>query len=405
LWQLGQRLQNADQGEEMDDVTSQDIPSTPARRIALLLERSPQAKAALAQALVLPPSKLADVLKGHGELSLSDLVTAADVLDVPVTYLAGQLDSDHSLAVSLRLGHAQQSGAPEQALAYAHTLIRRLVLLDLWQGAQPGALDEMGLDYSDLFKEAGQRTAGKVRDALELGDRPIADLVGLVEGCGIPVVFQLLPENLHGINVRDEQDGRVLRAIVVSSGDYWTRQRFTLAHELCHDLYDDEGQVIVDEVEVPDTLPELRAESFARHLLLPSRALADEVHAARTAGQRLFALVAGLLTPSGVSRDVILKALVDDGYVPDGDERLAALRSSRVEDLMEAAGLADVWRELCERQHEPSGSPWLVERAVRAYGEGLVDMSVVVELLGEDEQSVARRLAQAGWQLAETSQP
>jgi hypothetical protein len=64
---------------------------------------------------------------------------------------------------------------------------------------------------------------------------------------------------------------------------------------------------------------------------------------------------------------------------------------------MELAGLGEAWTELRQRQHEPSGSPWLVERAVRAYGEGLVDVSVVAELLGDDEQSVARQLGDAGW--------
>ncbi len=384
-------------------MASEDFPSTPAAKIALLLERSPQDEASLGQALQLRPEELADVLQGRRELSLSDLVTVADVMDVPVAYLAGQIDSDRSLAVSLRLGQAQQSGAPERALAYAHMLIRRLVLLDLWQGQQPGALDGMGVDYNAMAREAGQRTAGKVRDALELGDEPIADLVGLVESCGIPVAFQSLPENLHGINVRDEQYGRVLRAIVVSSGDYWTRQRFTLAHELCHGLYNDDGQVIVDDVEVPDTLPEIRAESFARHLLLPRRALREEIEAARRAGERPSSLVPRLMTTYGVSRDAVLRSLVEDEHVQPSDRRLADLRSVRVEELMDGAGLADVWQELCERQHEPSGSPWLVDRAVSAYSEGLVDVPVVAELLGEDEQSVARRLTEAGWQPVEPS--
>jgi len=125
-------------------------PSTPRERIALLLEGSPDAETTLAQALLLRREELADMLLGRRDLSLSDLVTAADVLDVPVTYLAGPVDSDRSLGVSLRLGQAQQSGAPEQAVAYADTLVRRLALLDLWQGTQPGRLDGMGVHYGGL---------------------------------------------------------------------------------------------------------------------------------------------------------------------------------------------------------------------------------------------------------------
>ncbi|MFI6797611.1 ImmA/IrrE family metallo-endopeptidase [Streptosporangium canum] len=378
-------------------MTRQEVPRTPGSRITQLLQRSPQAADVLAQSLSLSSQSLAEVLRQPEGLSLSDLVTAADVLDVPVTYLAGQTDEAHSLAVSLRLGQAQESGVPEQALQYAHMLIRRLTLLDSWQGIMPGALDELGVDYSQLYKEAGQRTAGKVRDALNLGNEPILDLVGLVERCGIPVAFRPLPNNLHGINVRDDSNGHVRRAIVVSSADYWTRQRFTLGHELCHGMYDDEGQVIVDEVDVPQTLPELRAEAFARHLLLPVGALRVEMEAARAAQEPPHALLARLMLTYGVSRTVVLKALVDDGLVPPADARLTLLEAEPVRNLMDSAGQAQTWQELCEGQHEPSGSPWLVERAVQAYGEGLLDIAVVAELMGEDESAVRRMLAEAGW--------
>ncbi|MGW2214041.1 ImmA/IrrE family metallo-endopeptidase [Nonomuraea sp. NPDC001684] len=378
-------------------MTRQEVPSTPGGRITQLLERTPQVANPLAEALSLDLESLAELLRQPAGLSLSDLVTAADVLDVPVTYLAGQTDGSHSLAVSLRLGQAQESGVPERALQYAHMLIRRLTLLDSWQDTRQGALDELGVDYSSLYVEAGRQTAGKVRDALGLGDEPIPDLVSLVERCGIPVAFQPLPHNLHGINVRDDSNGRVRRAIVVSSADYWSRQRFTLAHELCHGLYDDEGQVIVDEVELPQTLPELRAEAFARHLLLPMGALRAEREATQAAGEPAHTLLVRLMLTYGVSRSVVLKALVDDGFVPPDDGRLAMLKAEPVRNLMGSAGHAQSWQELCEGQNEPSGSPWLVERALHAYGEGLVDIAVVAELMGEDEPEVRRMLADAGW--------
>ncbi|MEV6979926.1 ImmA/IrrE family metallo-endopeptidase [Sphaerisporangium sp. NPDC051017] len=341
---------------------------------------------------------LGNLLKGGGgKLSLSDLVTAADILDVPVTYLTGQSSGEGNLAVSLRLGQAQESGVPVQALQYADMLLRQLRLLDLWQGPQLSVLDGLGLDHSHMRKEAGQRSAGKVRDALALGDQPIHDLVQLVEDCAIPVAFQPLPENIHGINVRDERGGEVRRVIIVNACDYWTRQRFTLAHELCHGLYDDDGQIIINEVTPPDTLPEVRAESFARYLLLPSEALASEVKVARTEQIQPAEFTARLMLTYGVSRHVVFKALVEDGHVPAGDTRFAILEKESIKIQMARAGLDSKWDELCERQHEPSGSPRLVERAVRAYGEGLVDIAIVAELLGEDKDSVAQRLAEAGW--------
>ena len=76
---------------------------------------------------------------------------------------------------------------------------------------------------------------------------------------------------MHGLNVQDEREGISTRLIIVSSSGPWTLQRYTLAHELGHSLYNDAGQVIVDLVEEPDRLPELRAEnslaiSCSRHV-------------------------------------------------------------------------------------------------------------------------------------------
>ena len=99
----------------------------------------------------------------------------------------------------------------------------------------------------------------------------------------------------------------------------------------------------------------------------------------------------------GVSKDVVLRALVDDGLVDASDDRLKAIQSTRVFDLMTSTGHGNSWRELCEGQHEPSGSPSLVERVVVAYGAGQVSLKVVADLMGRDETETLHALEQAGW--------
>jgi Zn-dependent peptidase ImmA (M78 family) len=380
-------------------MTGDALPTTPAGRISLLLTRTPDAAAELGRALLLSPDMSVDqALAGGLELSLSDLVAAADVLDVPVTVLVGQVPLDRNLAVSLRLGLAQKPNAPVEDLEYADMLLQHRALLDLWQDTPATSpVLAVPLSHDHLYKKAGQVTAEHVRDALRIGDEPIVDLVDLVEDCGVPVAFRALQAGVHGLNVRQEHRGRVLRAILVSTRDPWTRQRYTLAHEMCHGLYDDEGQVIIDEVTVPDTLPELRAEAFARHLLLPQRALRNQVVAARNRGEGAPVLVARLMTAYGISRDALLNALVADGHATE--ERVAVLRAphTRVAELMENADLVQVWNELSEGQHEPSGSPWLVRRALDAYGSGWVDVSVVADLVDREVSDTERQLAATGW--------
>jgi hypothetical protein len=245
------------------------------------------------------------------------------------------------------------------------------------------------------WKEAGKISAQRVRDGLHLGEEPITDLVGLAEELGFPVAFRRLPERVHGLNVQDAREGTVTRLIIVSTSGPWTQQRYTLAHEVCHGLYDDAGQVIVDLVEVPDLLPEVRAEAFARHLLLPAQTLRREVTDARRDGAPWPVLTARLMARWGMSKTAILRALEDDGLASTAET--AAVRSRTVLDVMAQAGLSGQWQELSEGESEPSGSPWLVSRALEAYRHGWVGTHVVADLLGQDIEATRQELAAQGW--------
>ena len=369
--------------------------ASPAGRIGVLLSQSGVAAPELARVLALPDGVgVEDVLSGAHLLTASDLVAAADVLDVPVTVLTGQVPMDRHLGVSLRLGRIPGAAdAPVDALKYADMVLGHTAVLDSWLGSVGSLLAGVRMHTTDYRLRAGQLSADRVRRVLKLGQDPIIDLVGLVERLGYPVVFRQLPEGLHGLNVRDERGGRPIRVIVVSTRGGWTLQRYTLAHELCHALYDDPGQVIVDGVDVPEVLTELRAEAFARELLLPRKGLAADVRSLQIRG--LADLTATLMLRWGMSRDAVVRALVDDQHAREDD--LAPVRAARVADLIAGAGLSGTWGELSENQHAEAGSPMLVERAVRAYGDGLVSSWVVAELLGEDQETTEHILAEQGW--------
>jgi hypothetical protein len=372
------------------------LPSSSADRIALLLDRSGVSREELAQVLDLPAGVSVDaVLAGDHELSPSDLVAVADVLDVPVTVLSGQVPFDRHLGVSLRLGTVDAPDVPGEALQYADRLLRYRCLLDSWLGVPRSPLAGVDMSAHRFWKEAGRISAQRVRDGMRLGEEPIPDLVGLAEELGFPVAFRRLPERMHGLNVQDAREGTVTRLIIVSTSGPWTLQRYTLAHEVCHALYDDEGQVIVDRVEVPDILPEVRAEAFARHLLLPAQALRRDVARARREEVPWPVLAAQLMVRWGMSKKAILRALEDDQLATSEDT--AAVQSRTVASLMAEAGLTDQWQELSEGESEPSGSPWLVSRALEAYSHGWVGTHVVADLLGQDVEATRQELAAQGW--------
>lgn len=379
-------------------MTGQTLSSSPADRIALLLAASDATEDELARVLGLPAGVSAEaVLAGDYELSPSDLVVVADLLDVPVTVLSGHVPLDRHLGVSLRLGTVQAPEVPVDALRYADELLRFRDLLDSWLGRQVSPLAGVSMSTHRLAKKAGEVSAQRVRDGMGLGEEPLTDLVGLAEELGFPVAFRPLPPGVCGFNVRDEREGSVTRLIIISTRDPWARQRYTLAHEICHGLYDDDGRVIVNLIDMPDALPELRAESFARHLLLPASSLRQVVSRAHTQRDSWQVLTARLMVQWGISRAVVLRALVDDELV--GPAEVSAVHDCPVQRLMTDAGLLEQWQELSAGQSDPSGSPVLVERALEAFSRGLVGVRMVAELLGQDVESTRGQLVAQGWAL------
>lgn len=372
------------------------LPATRSGRVASLVRSLAVDDADLARVLDLPDGvEVGRVLDGSYELTATDLVAVADLLDVPVGVLTGDQPVEGRLGVSLRMGYVSEADVPVEALRHADMLLRHRAVLDSWLGPMPGPPDDLRMSTDGYHPKAGAVSGDRVRRVLGLGDEPVRDLVGLVEGLGVPVVFAALPGGLHGLNLRDERHGLAVRVVLVSSSDGWARQRFTLAHELCHALYDDAGQLIVDRVDVPQDYPEIRAEAFARALLLPVRPLAREVRDARQAGTGLGETVARLMARWGVSRDAVTRALLADGLATQ--QEVAPVRQALVSDLMSAVGLAEHWQALCAQEHDEAGSPALVDRAVRAYGNGWVHARVVAELLGETPERTERILAEQGW--------
>jgi hypothetical protein len=249
-----------------------------------------------------------------------------------------------------------------------------------------------------LALQAGKETAEGLRAVWGLEpEQPIVDIEALVESLGFPVERRDLPENIHGITIHDETDG-VWRAVVfVNSVDYWTRQRYSVAHELCHLLYRDGNSVIVDrkgEAESTD-VEEIRAESFARHLLAPDRAV--RAHLKQGHARNDVELVAGFVLGFGVSRTVTLRAFRDIGSWVEGRLLPLASGGQSVGQLMANAGFHDEWTAACQDQHRSGPSAMLLGLALDAFKEQVVSASLVAQILDRDEADVGEELAARGW--------
>ena len=112
--------------------------------------------------------------------------------------------------------------------------------------------------------------ADELREIWCLGTDPIPSLCELLEDKGIKVVLDDLPESINGLACHVLQRGRtVAEAVVVSTRINVERRRFTLAHELAHQIIRSTGN--------PTISLEVAMNRFAGAFLVPRQHLLGEV--------------------------------------------------------------------------------------------------------------------------------
>lgn len=113
----------------------------------------------------------------------------------------------------------------------------------------------------------GERVAEAERGWLGLGIEPLLDLVDLMERQGVRAVAAPMPSEVSGLTLVDDAAGVV---VAVNGRHGYNRQRFSLAHEYAHVLFDRDRQACVSHRTDQESLREVRANSFAAAFLLPA---------------------------------------------------------------------------------------------------------------------------------------
>lgn len=348
---------------------------------------------------------LAEVLDGRRDATTGELARLSAHARVPMAVLAGSVPPEQSIAVALRTGLLDSSMAVAPVLQCARKLLEHFRLLASWYPKEVDERLDFGVQMSraranDTYvKRSAQRTAQYLRALLKIGrTQPVGDLRKLVESLGVPVFFMELPDKVHGITVHEDFDRRWRAIILVNSKDSWTRQRYTLAHELGHVIFRDSKPVIIDddrEIAESDHV-EFRAECFARYFLVSSEAL--EKYWANFKQVELDVAVARVMLQFGISRPVAIRAVADSIHVSYKNLELAAASGS-VKALMAKSRLSAQWTTACEGQHDQGASPWLLELALAAYRDSYVPAQMVADILGRSDEvnDVEAELVTQGW--------
>jgi Zn-dependent peptidase ImmA (M78 family)/transcriptional regulator with XRE-family HTH domain len=267
------------------------------------------------------------------------------------------------------------------ALSVPGRQVRKPLLVDVDPGADP--------------PEQGRAAAVAIRAAHGLGSGPIADVDELVEQVtGVDVVRREL-DGVSGFTAVDPD--RDVAVVLVGATEPAERQRFTAAHELAHLAFPgDPGHRIV--ADGPKPPREIRADVFARHLLMPldgvrawltGNAVDEDGQDATVTEAELAALAAVF----GVSPLVALIQLEDLGRAPVDVDR-QSLPTGRALAYRHGRGAA---HDVMQRSaHAGRPAVRLVDRATRAYRDGRLGLPPLARLLGMDLVDARLALADAG---------
>ena len=236
--------------------------------------------------------------------------------------------------------------------------------------------------------EGCERAATFRRDH-HLGNQPLSDLAAIIEQTTrIDVAVLECPDGEHGITMQDP--GRTGFYIAVAKTTNPMRQRSSLAHELAHVLFEDgwENAGTTWDSRRPE---EVRADSFARHLLIPQEGLKEFLGASRVDSESALSSVVQRFL---VSPAIAAIALEQAGYI---DARTKATWLGIYAPRLAARfGWMDQYRTLQNDSDRTRAPQRLLARAVRGFEEGMIPAQAIANLRNLPLDTVSRELQEAG---------
>lgn len=237
-----------------------------------------------------------------------------------------------------------------------------------------------------MTNEAKARSlADTVRRRAGLGDGPIIDLFEFAHAAaGVDVLSMDAAEEEHGLSMVDPGTGTVAIAVATTSNPM--RQRTSIAHELGHVLAGDlEREVVLTPGE--RSPQEIRADAFARHLLLPLTAVRRRLGAREAVSA---ADLSELVQEFEVSPKVAAIQLKEAGQIDEGT--YARWGGQSTSQLATRFGWLGHYKSLVEASSRPRAPQRLVTRAVEGYQAGVLSIAELALWYGQDARELQEQL-------------
>ncbi|MET8251825.1 ImmA/IrrE family metallo-endopeptidase [Micromonospora sp. NPDC005197] len=223
-----------------------------------------------------------------------------------------------------------------------------------------------------------------------LGVQPLGDLIAIIEqATGIDVAVLDAGPDEHGLTMRDPKRNTMFIGVARSRRPI--RQRSMLAHELGHVQFGDWADADAGDLSARSPA-EIRADAFARHLLLPSDGLRDFLGDREQAATRstLSVVVQRFL----VSPAVAAIALHQGGYI-NATTKTEWMALSTPQ-LAVRFGWIDQYHALQADSDKRRAPQRLLARATKGYVEGVLPVQAIANLRGIAAEAAEAELREAG---------
>jgi Zn-dependent peptidase ImmA (M78 family) len=235
----------------------------------------------------------------------------------------------------------------------------------------------------------GRTAAARFRRDHRLGVQPLGDLVAVIEqATGIDVAVLDVGPDEHGLTMRDPQRNAMFIGVARTRSPM--RQRSTLAHELGHVLFEDWADNAAGNWS-DRTHEEIRADAFARHLLVPVDGVRELLRSCRQATQAdLSAVVQRFLVSPAVAAIAVQQAGCIDAATKQDWMGLSAPQ------LAVRYGWSDQYHALQADSNQRRAPQRLLARAIRGYAEGVLSAQAIATVRGIAVEAAEAELRQAG---------
>lgn len=346
-----------------------------ARAAAGLSQRGLADKAGISQAT------LSRIISGDRVAKMPEIIAIAWATGHTVAQITGAGTIADRLQWAARATNGTSMEAMQRTLLYFMELDDYLddyaIPGKSWGGVQRSAEAE------------GETAAAEFRRQHRLGVQPIGELADAIErATGFDVAILDATPDEHGLAVHDPQRNVVF--IGVARTQHPMRQRSTLGHELGHVIFKD-WRAEESRIRRDRSYEEIRADAFARHLLVPVEGLREMLGPVQSVSDSVLSTV---VQGFGVSPAIAAIALENAGYIDNATKhRWMKLTAHQ---LAFRFGWSDKYYALQAESGQRRAPQRLLARAIEGYAEGVLPAQAIATLRAIPEEAAESELHEAG---------